>query len=327
MQSRDSINNLPLNNNYTVGRFSRPTHNSSRTATKGVLMDIVSQLIINGLLLGGAYAIISIGLTLIFGVVRVVNFAHGELLMIAMYSTYLFARNFEFHPYVSIIPVALILFFIGVLIQKGIIQPLLRADGHIQIFATVGISTALMNLALVVFGADTLSTSVQVGSGTWLVGNLAVRSGPFYTFIVAIIIVLLMHLFLSRTYIGRAFRAVAQNRDAASLMGINVANIYVLAFGLGSAFVGVAGAMITPQYPVFPTIGTYFVLTTFVIVVLGGMGNLVGAFFGALIIGLVDSFAGYYIAPDLKEVVYFFIFILILVFRPTGLFGLGRGSE
>lgn len=290
-------------------------------------MDILIQLIINGLLLGGAYAIISIGLTLIFGVVRVVNFAHGELLMVAMYGTYLLASKFGWHPYVSIVPIALILFGLGALMQRAIIQPLLNADGHIQIFATVGVSTALMNLALLVFGADVFGTSVELGTTTWLFGPVAVGSGQFYTLVASIVIVVGMHWFLGHTYTGRAFRAVAQNRDAATLMGVNVPFIYVLCFAIGAAIVGVAGAMLTPQYPVFPTIGTYFVLTAFVIVVLGGMGSLVGAFFGAMLIGLVDSLAGYYIAPDLKEVVYFAIFILILAFRPTGLFGLGRGSE
>ncbi|MFT0849680.1 branched-chain amino acid ABC transporter permease [Achromobacter sp. F4_2707] len=290
-------------------------------------MDILIQLIVNGLLLGGAYAIISIGLTLIFGVVRVVNFAHGELLMVAMYGTYLLASNFGWHPYVSVVPIALILFGLGALMQRAIIQPLLEADGHIQIFATVGVSTALMNLALLVFGADVFGTSVELGTSTWLIGPVAVGSGQFYTLMVAVLLVLGMHWFLQHTYTGRAFRAVAQNRDAAALMGVNVPFIYILCFALGAAFVGVAGAMLSPQYPVFPTIGTYFVLTAFVIVVLGGMGSLVGAFFGSMLIGLVDSLAGYYIAPDLKEVVYFAIFILILAFRPTGLFGLGRGSE
>lgn len=290
-------------------------------------MDILIQLIVNGLLLGGAYAIISLGLTLIFGVVRVVNFAHGELLMVAMYGTYLLSSHLGWHPYVSVVPIAIILFGLGALMQRAIIQPLLDADGHIQIFATVGVSTALMNLALLVFGADVLGTSVDLGTETWLVGPVAIGSGQFYTLAVSVLVVLGMHWFLTHTYTGRAFRAVAQNRDAAALMGVNVPFIYILCFALGAAFVGVAGAMLTPQYPVFPTIGTYFVLTAFVIVVLGGMGSLVGAFLGSMLIGLVDSLAGYYIAPDLKEVVYFAIFILILAFRPTGLFGLGRGSE
>ena len=290
-------------------------------------MDIFLQLVINGLLLGGAYAIISIGLTLIFGVIRVVNFAHGEFLMVAMYAAYLFSTQLGWHPYVAVVPIAILLFGLGALMQRAIIQPLLSADGHIQIFATVGVSTALMNLALLVFGADVLAIQTDIGTGTIFLGGFSIGIGPLITLIVALLLVGGMHWFLKHTYLGRAFRAVAQHRYAASLMGVNVPVIYVLAFAIGSAFVGVGGALLAPQYPVFPTIGSYFVLTAFVIVVLGGMGSLTGALFGSLLIGLVDSLAGYYVAPDLKEVVYFAIFILILVFRPTGLFGLGRGSE
>ncbi|AKQ54041.1 branched-chain amino acid ABC transporter permease [Bordetella hinzii] len=290
-------------------------------------MDILLQLIVNGLLLGGAYAIISIGLTLIFGVVRVVNFAHGEFLMVGMYATYLLALKLGWHPYVSVAPVALLLFAVGAAMQRFIIQPLLDADGHIQIFATVGVSTALMNLALLVFGADVRATPVEAGTGILAFGGLSVVSGQVITLVVALLLAGGLHLFMTRTYLGRAFRAVAQHRNAAALMGVNVRGIYVLAFAIGSAFVGVAAALLTPQYPAFPTIGTYFVLTAFVIVVLGGMGSLLGALLGSMLIGLVDSLAGYYIAPDLKEIVYFAIFLLILVLRPTGLFGLGRGSE
>ncbi|OZI34362.1 branched-chain amino acid ABC transporter permease [Bordetella genomosp. 10] len=286
-------------------------------------MDILIQLIINGLLLGGAYAIISLGLTLIFGVVRVVNFAHGEFLMIGMYLVYLAASHFGIHPYVGLVPVALILFALGAATQRLVIQPLLNADEHIQIFATVGISTILLNLALVVFGANVLRAPVELGTDSISVGNYAMVTGQLITFLAALVLAVLLHLFMHRTYLGRALRAVAQHRYAAMLMGVNVKAVYVLAFGLGTAFVGIAAGLLAPQYPVFPTVGTYFVLTAFVIVVLGGMGSLYGAVAGSMIIGVVDTLAGYYIAPDLKEVVYFGIFLLILVLRPTGLFGVG----
>lgn len=290
-------------------------------------MEIFVQLVLNGLLLGGAYAIISVGLTLIFGVVRVVNFAHGEFLMIGMYGVYLMASFAGWHPYASAIPLAVMLFLIGAVMQRFIIQPLLHADAHIQIFATVGVSTALLNLSLLVFGADVRPSNAAVGTGTLQLGEFTFVSGQVITFAIAIALVGATHVFLKTTHVGRAFRAVAQHRYAATLMGINVNLIYILAFGVGSAFVGVAAALLSTQYPAFPTVGTYFALTAFVIVVLGGLGSMVGALCGALIIGLVDSLAGFYIAPDLKEVVYFVIFILILVFRPTGLFGAGRGSE
>jgi len=290
-------------------------------------MDVPVQLILNGIMLGSMYAIIAVGLTLIFGIVRVVNFAHGEFLMLGMYAVYLLSRYAGLHPYVSAVPVVILLFCVGALVQRFIIQKLLGADEHIQIFATVGLSTALVNLALLVFGADLYSVqapavrqSLPIGSFTVLVGHLVILGA-------AIALVAGLHVFMHTTPLGRAIRATAQNRTAALLMGVPVERIYVISFGLGAACVGLASALIMPLYPVTPTIGSYFVLTAFVVVVLGGMRSMYGAFFGAMIIGIVDSLSGYYIAPDLKEVVYFAIFILILIFKPTGLFGFGRGTE
>ena len=290
-------------------------------------MDVFVQLILNGIMLGSMYAIIAVGLTLIFGIVRVVNFAHGEFLMIGMYAVYLLSKHFGLHPYVSAVPVIVLLFAVGALVQRFIIQKLLNADEHIQIFATVGLSTALINLALIMFGADLYSVespavrqSIAMGPFTVLVGHLVI-------FACAIALVAGLHTFMQTTPLGRAIRATAQNRNAAMLMGVRVERIYIISFGLGAACVGLASALIMPIYPVSPTIGTYFVLTAFVVVVLGGMRSMVGAFFGAMIIGIVDSLSGYYIAPDLKEVVYFAIFLAILIFKPTGLFGFGRGTE
>jgi len=299
----------------------------SGPAGAGGLMSLLLQLLVNGLLLGGSYAIISIGLTLIFGVVRIVNFAHGEFLMVGMYVVWLCAQHLGLHPYASIPIVVLILFGLGALMQRNIIQPLLSADGHIQIFATVGVSTALLNLALILFGADIRKVDASFGTQPFSIGGITFVSGQLITFVVAIVVATALHLFLRHTYTGRAFRALAQNRVAAALMGVNVNAMYVLAFGMGTALVGLAAALMTVQYPAFPTVGSYFVLTAFVIVVLGGMGSLPGAVIGAMFIGLIDSFAGYYVGPDLKEVVYFLVFLSILSIRPTGLFGLGQGSE
>ena len=290
-------------------------------------MSIFIQLLINGLLLGGAYAIISISLTLIFGVVRVVNFAHGELLMVGLYATWLMTSYTGLHPYATVIPVAILLFAIGALMQRFVIQPLLTAEPHIQIFATVGVSTALLNLSLMVFGADVRTVEAKVGSNAFQVGPINIVTGQLVTFVVAILVAVGVHLFLQRTFIGRGFRALAQNRSAAALMGVNVNKAYILVFGLGAALLGLASGLLAVQYPVFPTVGQYFVLTAFVVVVLGGLGSLPGAVVGSLFIGLIDSLAGYYVGSDLKEVVYFVIFLVILTLRPTGLFGLGRGSE
>ncbi|MFI8607837.1 branched-chain amino acid ABC transporter permease [Pseudomonas sp. NPDC077649] len=292
-------------------------------------MEIFLQLVLNGILLGGTLAIISIGLTLIFGIVRVVNFAHGEFLMVGLYAVYLLNQHFGLHPYMAVVPATLLLFAAGAAMQRFIIQPLLSAEGHIQIFATVGVSIALMNAALMAFGANVLTVSNPsgLGTGTMSVVGFRASTGQVATFVVSLLLIGALQWFLQNTFLGRAVRATAQHRNAAQLMGVNVKNIYIFAFGLGCGCLGIAAGMIAPQYPVFPTVGTFFVLTAFVIVVLGGLGSLSGALLGSLLIGIVDSLAGYYIAPDLKEVVYFLIFLGILIFRPTGLFGAGRGSE
>ena len=290
-------------------------------------MEILVQLIINGILLGSIYAIVAIGLTLIFGIVRIVNFAHGEFLMVGMYATYLLSKNLGWHPYVSAVPIMILMFGIGALVQRFLIQPLLGAEEHIQIFATVGLSTALMNLALLIFGADLYSIPPSFAQQSINVHGFSFVAGQIVMFLLAIALVTSLHFFLERTPLGRGIRATAQNRVAAQLMGVNVNRIYIFAFGLGLSCVGLASALLMPLYPVTPTIGTYFVLTAFVVVVLGGMRSQFGAFMGAMIIGLVDSLSAYYVAPDLKEVVYFVIFILILIFKPTGLFGSGQGTE
>ncbi len=290
-------------------------------------MDIFLQLIANGVLLGGVFALISIGLTLIFGIVRVVNFAHGELLMVGLYAAWILSSQFGLNPYLAALPLAVVFFGIGAAMQRTIIQPLMGADPHVQIFATVGVGTALANAALMIFSADLRSVNLPwARQATDLFGIASVSRGNLVAFAVSVAATVALMVFLQRTHLGRAIRAVAQNRYAAPLMGIDVNRIYAITFGLGTACVGLAAAVLSPLYPAFPTVGSFFVLIAFVVVVLGGMGSLEGAVIGALIIGLVDSLAGYYIAPDLKEVVYFAIFLGILVVRPAGLYGV-RGSE
>lgn len=285
-------------------------------------MDTVLQLLANGLMLGGLFAIVAVGLTLIFGIVKVVNFAHGEFLMVGMYLTFLVTRMLGLHPFVAVIVVVPALFLIGALTQRLIIQPLMSArDDHIQIFATVGLSTALINLALLIFGADIANTPASGLRTPIQIGPVRVLSGQIAIFVASIALVIGLQLFLQNTAMGRAIRAVAQNRAAAQLMGINVDRIYILTFGIGAACVGVAAVLIAPLYPTSPTIGTYFVLTAFVVVVLGGLGSIPGAFVGSLIIGLIDSFAGFYIGSDMREVAVFGVFLIILILRPAGLFG------
>jgi branched-chain amino acid transport system permease protein len=285
-------------------------------------MDTFLQVVVNGLMLGGLFTIVAIGLTLIFGIVKVINFAHGEFLMAGMYLTYLLTVGWGVHPYLTVVAVAPALFVLGALAQRFLIQPLLAAkDDHVQIFATVGLSTALINLALLIFGADIANTPAHGLRTAIEVGPVRILSGQLWILVAAALLVAALHGMLTHTRTGRAIRAVAQNRAAAQLMGINVQWMYILTFGIGAACVGLASTLVAPLYPASPTIGTYFVLTAFVVVVLGGLGSITGAFLGAMIIGLIDSLSGFYIGSDLREAVVFGVFLLILILKPSGLFG------
>lgn len=285
-------------------------------------MSIFLQILLNGLMLGALYAIVSVGLTLIFGTIKVINFAHGEFLMVGMYVTWLVVTKFAVHPYVAAVVVIPVLFILGALTQRFIIQPLMKSRNEsVQIFATVGLSIALINLALLIFGADIVNTPASGLRTPLTAGGLNVLVGQLIIFLMSVFVVVAMELFLKFSQTGRAIRAVAQHRVAAELMGVNVSRIYVLSFGLGAACVGLASVLIAPLYPTSPTIGTNFVLVAFVVVVLGGLGSISGAFWAAMIIGVVDAVAGFYISADLANAVVFGIFLLILIFRPAGLFG------
>jgi branched-chain amino acid transport system permease protein len=284
------------------------------------------QLTINGLLQGGIYSIISIGLTLIFGVTRIVNFAHGEFLMLAMYATFFLFQFAGIDPYLSLLIVTPLLFVLGICSERLVIHPILNAPSFMQIFATVGLSVALQNAALFFWTADYRSVKTGYSSQTLVASDLLISVPRLIAFGAAVLISWGIFLYLKKTYTGKAIRAVAQNRTASTLMGINIRKIYFLTFGLGTALVGMAGVLLMPVYYVFPTVGGLFVLTAFVVVVLGGMGNLTGAFAGGLIIGLVESYSGFYLATQLKEAVYFIIFILVLFLKPSGLYGI-VGSE
>jgi len=281
----------------------------------------IVQLIINGLLLGGMYALISIGLTLIFGVLEIINFAHGEFLMLGMYASYWLFQLYGIDPYLSLLIILPVFFFVGLAVQRVTIQPILNAPALNQIFMTVGMSLVLQNVALFFWKADYRTVQTAYSAVSLRTSGLMISFPRLVAFFLAIGTIAALLIFLKKTYTGKAIRALAQERKAAMLMGINVYRTYQIAFGIGIACVGAAGAMLVPVYFVFPTVGALFVLIAFVVVILGGYNSLTGALVGGLIIGVVEAFSGFFISPHLKEAIYFVIFILILLFRPTGLFG------
>jgi branched-chain amino acid transport system permease protein len=284
----------------------------------------IFQLTINGILLGGIYALISIGLTLIFGVMKIVNFAYGELLMLGMYVTFWLFTLYGVDPYVSLIIATPLFFLVGVIIQSVVIQPIVKAPHISQIFATIGLSIALQNAALFFWKPDYRAIKLEYPFPYIKFSGVIISFPRLVTFFIAIAIAILLFLFLKKTFIGKALRATAQNTNAAQLMGVNIRNIYCIAFGISTTIVGMAGAILAPIYSIFPTVGELFVLVAFVVVVLGGMGSLLGAFVGGLIIGVVEAFSGFIIAPHLKGVVYFIVFVVILIIKPSGLFGLSQ---
>jgi len=288
---------------------------------------IFIQILVNGLLLGGIYALISIGLTLIFGVVRVINFAHGEFLMISMYISYYCYSLLGLNPYWSLLINFPLMFVIGMGMDQIIIRPLRNAPAYMQVFATVGLSILLINLFLFIFTGDYRAIDLPFAKKVVQVGGIFLNYPRLIIFSATVLITILIYLFLKNTDVGKQIRAIAQNRTAARLMGFKLNRIYMITFGIGSGLVGIAGGLLTPVYYVYPTVGVYFVLTAFVVVVLGGMGNMIGAFLGGLIIGIVDSLSGYYIDPSLKETVYYVIFVLVLILKPSGLLGLVGAEE
>jgi branched-chain amino acid transport system permease protein len=290
------------------------------------MLQILVQVVVSGLLLSGVYALVSIGLTLIFGVSRVSNFAQGEFVTLGMYATYWLFVLMNIDPYLSLIFVVPSFFLLGIIIARVIIKPIVGAPPIAQVFATIGMSLVIQNVALFFWGGNfrTIKTSYSetVIRLQWL--NLPLAH--LVAFGVAMGVIFLLYLFLKYTYLGKAIRAVAQDRQAASLMSINVGLLDLITFGIGIACAGIAGTILIPIYPVYPTIGFPLALIAFVVVVLGGLGSMTGALVGGLVIGLIETFTGFFMGSALRQIVYFIVFILVLLLKPSGFFG-QRGSE
>jgi branched-chain amino acid transport system permease protein len=287
-------------------------------------MTVFLQSVLSGILVGGVYALIGIGLTIIFGVMRVINFAHGELLMLGMYATWLIFTNLGLDPFVSIVLVAPLLFLWGAFLQKVFINRVLDALPQNQILLTIGLGLVMSNTVMLKYTSNYQILTTSYSSSSFDLGGISVSQPLLVSFLITVAITAGLYLFLLKTDTGQAIRATAQDRDAAQLMGINVQRMSVLAFGIGSALAGTAGALISPTYYIFPQVGSTFTLKAFVIVVLGGMGSVVGATLGGVIIGVTESLAAVYVASGLKELVVFALFLALLLFKPAGLLGKTR---
>ena len=279
------------------------------------------QLLIQGILLGGIYGLIAVGLSLIFGVMGVINFAHGQMMVLGMYVSYWLLVLFGLDPYLSLVLVAAAIFVLGYLIQFSVINRILDFPEAMQVVPLVSLGLILENLALLLWGPDHRSPQTAWSLMSINLGDVMIDVSRLMAFGLAVVITGLIFWFLKKSDLGKAIRAAADNRTGAVLSGIRVDRINNLSFALGAATTGAAGALLIPLIPVSPHLGHDFTMTAFVVVILGGMGNLAGALAGGLILGVAESLSTLWLPATLKHVVSFSLLIIIMLFRPQGLLG------
>jgi branched-chain amino acid transport system permease protein len=283
---------------------------------------------INGILMGSIYGLTALGLTVIFGVLKVINFAHGSLLMVGMYAAYWAVTLTGLHPYLALILVVPVMFFFGYYLQDIVIKPIFKAERDVRepitvIIVTTGVWYILDNLTLLIFGPQYRNIQYNPLRGKMLeVGQILISVPKLWGFVTAIVTAASIYWFLQKTRMGRAIRATSLDRDAASLMGIKQYKVYNIAFGIGTAAAGIAGVTLVPFYNAFPSVGVLFDIKGFIIVVLGGLGSIGGAILGGIIIGLIESVGPQFMAATWTEAIVYGLFLLVLFVKPSGLFGM-----
>ncbi len=283
-------------------------------------LDAIANIVLSGLLTGLIYGLMALGLSVIYGVVRIVNFAHGELMAVAMYAT-VFAFAFTgIDPLWMLLPMALAFFGIGYLLQRGIVNPFIDRPEHSQFILLLAVALVLVNLLLVAFGPDARSVQVDYALDSYEIGPLLVDKVRVICAAIALVACALLFAIFRYTSFGKAIRACADNLLGAQVVGLNVRHLYALTFGLGTACVGIAGTLLSMLVDVTPGLGPAYTLLAFVIVIIGGLGSMVGALAGGVLIGVSESVAGLLITPSAKSMLSFALLILVLAFRPQGLF-------
>jgi branched-chain amino acid transport system permease protein len=282
---------------------------------------LIAQSLVSGLLFGGVYSLMAVGLTLIFGVMRVVNFAHGDMMVWGMYLAWLLATRVGIDPYVGFVLCAAALFVLGVIVQRLLVDRIVDAPHEMQILLMLGLALILENSALVAFGPEPLRVRSPLAAAAIWVGPVFVDVSRLVSFGVAMALTLALYLFLMRTDLGRSMRAAADNAYGALVIGTDVRRVYAAAFGIGAACVGAAGALVSPVLPFQPSGGLALSVASFNIVIIGGMGSLMGAFLGGLIVSVAESLGAVFLSPSMKELVSFGLLVVILLIRPAGLLG------
>jgi branched-chain amino acid transport system permease protein len=284
-------------------------------------LSILFASVLNGITTGAVYALIALGLTLIYGVLHIINFAHGASLMVALYGVYFLKEKLGIDPYLALPIMVPAMFVLGYVLQRGVINRASHGKDENILLVTLGLSIILENLALLFFKSDTRNIETAYTLTTVTIGPAMIALPKLVSFVGALVVSAVLLAVMRYTDLGRAIRAVAKEKHGARLMGIDVDHVYAMCFGIGLACLGAAACFLLPAYYVNPLVGNGFVLVAFTIVVLGGMGSFVGALVGGLLIGVVESIGGLYLGESLGQVGIFAIFIAVLLFRPQGLFG------
>ena len=284
-------------------------------------LGILFPAVLNGITTGAVYALVALGLTLIYGVLHIINFAHGAALMVALYAVYLLKERFGIDPYLALPAVVAAMFALGYGLQRVVVNRASHGKDENILLVTLGLAIVLENGALLLFKSDTRTIETAYTLTTVAIGPAMIGLTKLISFGGALLVSALLMLLMAKTDLGRAIRAVAKEKQGARLMGIDVDHVYAMSFGIGFACLGAAACFLLPAYYVNPQVGTGFVLVAFTIVVLGGMGSFAGALLGGLIVGVVESLGGLYLGESLGQVGIFAIFILVLLLRPQGLFG------
>jgi len=281
---------------------------------------VVGQAVVTGLLIGGVYGLVAMGLTLIFGVLDIVNFAHGAFLALALYITVVMVNNVGVHPFVALLVAVPLMFLLGAAVQRGILSGAMGKPLENQLLITLGIALLIDNSLLLFFGPNPQSVALPGDRGVSLFGAVTTLS-RLLAFTVALVLAALLYFLLQRTRLGTAIRAVAANDAGAQMVGIDTRRIYAVTFAIGTACAGAAGVLVAPLVTIEPTTGELFNIIAFVVVVLGGMGNVVGALVGGLLIGLTEQLGALYLPGQSPLLSVFVVFVLVLFLRPQGLFG------
>jgi branched-chain amino acid transport system permease protein len=279
------------------------------------------QVIVNGVLLGGLYACVSIGFSIIWGVMNLINLAHGSMIVLGAYITFLISTQLEIDPFLTIPAAGALLFLTGYMLQAFLINLIVRASVFMTFIFTFGLDMLMINVFLVLFTADLRSLSIPYAHETVHVAGLGAPYGRLIAFVLAIVLTLALSLFLGRTRTGRAIKAVSFDRDAAALSGIDIGHIYALTFAIGCMMAGMAGSLIAVVYSFSPVTGESFTMKAFVIVVLGGLGSIPGAILGGILLGMAENMASYLLDPGYRDAIGFGLLLATLMFRREGLLG------